>query len=85
MGWKVDNSFPDKNRIYRSLGKSIELDTTFKFHKDWNLLIDVIKELSGDDGGHNKLVETIDTFDILRTHEAVVKRIESLNKYNDNN
>lgn len=44
MGWKIDNSFPDKGRVWRSNG-SIELDTTFKFHSDWNKLIPAIEKL----------------------------------------
>ena len=76
MGWKIDNSFPDKDRIYRSPGGAVELDTTFKFHKDWNLLLKVIKKLSGDSGDHNKLVESIDTFDILdiiKTYSKLIR------------
>ena len=41
MGWKIDNSFPDKGRVWRSPNGDVEMDTTFKFHKDWNLLMSV--------------------------------------------
>ena len=41
MGWKIDNSFPDKDRVWRSPGGAIEMDTTLKFHKDWNWLMPV--------------------------------------------
>jgi hypothetical protein len=45
MGWKIDNSFPDKGRVWR-LNKIIELDTTFKFHSSWDQLMPVIYELN---------------------------------------
>ena len=45
MGWKIDNSFPDKNRIWKSPGGNTELDTTMKFHKNWNWLMPVVKKL----------------------------------------
>jgi len=44
MGWKIDNSFPDKGRIWRS-AKSLELDTTLKFHKSWDELIPLIDKI----------------------------------------
>lgn len=44
MGWKIDNSYPDKDRVWRSPAKDLELDTTMKFHLDWNLLIPVVEK-----------------------------------------
>lgn len=41
MGWRLDNSFPDKGRVWR-LGNRIELDTTFKFHSSWDVLMPCI-------------------------------------------
>lgn len=43
LGWKIDNTFPDKNRVYRSPKNSIELDTTFSFHKSYDLLMPIVK------------------------------------------
>lgn len=40
MGWRIDNSFPDKDRVWRK-GNSVELETTFKFSTDWNWLMEV--------------------------------------------
>ena len=45
-GWKLDNSYPDKGRVWRSPKGYIELDTTFKFHYDWNLLMDVVTQIN---------------------------------------
>jgi hypothetical protein len=39
LGWKIDNSFPDKGRVYRSPGGALEMDTTFKFDSDYNALM----------------------------------------------
>lgn len=44
MGWRIDNSFPDKDRVWRR-NNCIELDTTFKFHTSWNALMPVIVKL----------------------------------------
>ena len=44
LGYEIDNSFPDKNKVYR-LGNKIELDTTFKFHTDYNELMKVWSKL----------------------------------------
>src|ERR1035437_2737482 len=41
MGWRIDNSFPDKDRVWRSPKGDIELETTFKFSSDWNKLMEV--------------------------------------------
>lgn len=43
LGWRIDNSFPDKGKVWRK-GNLVELETTFKFNTDWNLLMEV-KEL----------------------------------------
>jgi hypothetical protein len=45
MNWRVDDSFPDKGRVYRSEGGAIEMDTTFKFHTDYNLMMKVVDKL----------------------------------------
>lgn len=45
MDWKIDNSFPDKDRVWKSPGGQVEMDTTLKFHKDWNWLMPVVKKL----------------------------------------
>lgn len=44
MDWCIDNSFPDKGRVYRN-GNSLELDTTFKFHTSWDWLMPVIEKI----------------------------------------
>lgn len=45
LGWRIDNSFPDKGKVWRS-GNSVELETTFKFSTDWNLLMEVYEALN---------------------------------------
>lgn len=40
LGWRIDNSFPDKDKVWRSPNNNIELDTTFKFNSDWNWLME---------------------------------------------
>lgn len=44
LGWKIDNSFPDQNRVWRSPRNSVELDTTLRFHNSWDSLIPVAKK-----------------------------------------
>ena len=47
-GWKIDNNFPDKNKVWRSPKGNVEFESTFKFSSDWNDLhqvIDKIEEL----------------------------------------
>src|SRR5260221_507927 len=43
MGWTIDNTFPDKDTVYR-LGGRIELKTTFKFATSWDWLIPVVEK-----------------------------------------
>lgn len=44
MEWKIDNSFPDKDRVYRN-EKALELDTTFKYHSSWEWLMPVCEKI----------------------------------------
>ena len=44
MEWKIDNSFPDKDKVYR-LGKRIELGNTFKFHSSFEWLMPVVEKI----------------------------------------
>jgi len=46
MGWKVDNSFPDKGKVWRSEAGNTELDSTLKFHTDWNWLMLVVHKIN---------------------------------------
>lgn len=50
MGWKIDNSFPDKDRVYRSPKNNIELDTTFKFDVSWDWLMPVVEKIEDLEG-----------------------------------
>lgn len=45
MGWRIDNSFPDKGRIWRK-GNAIEVETTFKFSSDWNWIMEVFNAVN---------------------------------------
>ncbi|TXI88439.1 MAG: hypothetical protein E6Q36_05615 [Chryseobacterium sp.] len=45
MGWRIDNSFPDKNKVWRK-EKNVELNTTFKFSTDWNQLMEVYEAIN---------------------------------------
>jgi hypothetical protein len=49
MGWRIDNSFPDKGKVWRK-GSYIELDTTFKFSVDYNALMEVFDAVNKIDG-----------------------------------
>ncbi len=40
MGWRIDNSFPDKGKVWRK-GNCLELETTMKFSVDYNALMEV--------------------------------------------
>ena len=44
MDWEIDNSFPDKDRVYRNRS-TIELDSTFKYNKSWDALMPVIEKI----------------------------------------
>ena len=44
MGWELDNSFPDKDKVYRNKG-SLELDSTLKYHKSWDWLMPVVDKI----------------------------------------
>jgi hypothetical protein len=44
-GWRIDNSFPDKGKVWRR-DKNVELETTFKFSTDWNMLMEALSEFS---------------------------------------
>ncbi len=80
MGWKIDNSFPDKDRIWRSPSGRIELDTTLKFHSDWNQLMIVIKKIveSYFDMRHD-IYSAVDKADRDGAWKAVVEFIEFWN------
>jgi len=51
MGWRIDNSFPDKYRVYRGPTGGLELDTTFKYHTSWEWLMPVIDKIENLDVG----------------------------------
>ncbi len=59
MGWKIDNSFPDKGRVWRSPDGRTELDSTLKFHLDWNWLMSVIEHI--EKGGEYKFGISLDS------------------------
>jgi hypothetical protein len=40
LGWRIDNSFPDKDKVWRSPKNNLELESTFKFCSDWNWLME---------------------------------------------
>ena len=86
MGWRIDNSFPDKGRVYR-LGGRLELDTTFKFHQSWDALMpcvikcesyiyvkDTICPLYG------KIFRALNDIDLTRLWMAVVYFVENYEK-----
>lgn len=81
MEWRIDNSFPDKNRVWR-LNNTVELETTFKFHTSWNMLIPVIEKLILIDKHYNFLYEWFDVYCVCGLEDAwekVVKEIEKIN------
>lgn len=44
LGWRINNSYPDKDRVWTK-GNGVELDTTFKFSSDWNVLNEVVEAI----------------------------------------
>jgi len=82
MGWKIDNSFPDKGRVWRLKG-AIELDTTFKFHESWSALIPVVEALMPFEKGYYcyGLFQWFDMYGACGLEDTwglVVKRIKTL-------
>jgi hypothetical protein len=45
MGWRIDNSFPDKGKIWRR-GNALEVETTFKFSTDWNYIMELYEAIN---------------------------------------
>lgn len=43
-GWRIDNNFPDKGRVWKK-GSYLEIDTTFKFSIDWNILQEIVEQI----------------------------------------
>ena len=79
MGWKIDNSFPDKDRVWRSPGNNIELGTTMKFSQSWDWLIPVLKKIAEKDDIFRAGVASIMSkynYDIEQVWETIVKHIE---------
>ena len=76
MGWKIDNSFPDKDRVYRSPSNDIELTTTFKFDSDWKLLMDVVETIEKMDYGFKMCRKVVEVY-VDSTKEVILKTKES--------
>lgn len=80
MGWKIDNSFPDKDRIWRSPSHNIELDTTMKFHSDWEMLMPVCKKIiESYFDNRTEIFDGLHNTNRDETWRAVVKFIEFWN------
>ena len=62
MGWRIDNSFPDKEKVWRSKENHTELDTTFKFHTDWNELMLVMNKIHNTRHKGFVILATISTY-----------------------
>lgn len=86
MGWKIDNSFPDKGKVYRS-SNNLELNTTMKFHYSWNLLMPVCNKIMSDfalkpllksEEWYKNIVNGLLTQDIKLVYDNVVLGIEIL-------
>lgn len=45
MDWQIDNSFPDKDKVWRAPNGNIELDTTMKFSTSWDALMPVVAKI----------------------------------------
>jgi len=45
MDWRIDNTFPDKDKVWRNPRGGLELDTTFKFSEDYNLLMEIVDKI----------------------------------------
>ena len=45
MGWQIDNSFPDKGRVWRAQNGNVELASTMKFDTSWDWLIPVVRKI----------------------------------------
>ena len=80
LNWQLDLSFPDKGKVWRSPNGYIELDSTMKFHSDWNQLMivcDKIINLYFDK--REKIFEGLADVNKEKTWKAVVEFIEFWN------
>lgn len=50
MGYELDNSFPDKGKVYR-LGRKIDLISDFKYHEDYAWLMPVVDKMESEQIG----------------------------------
>ena len=74
MNWTIDNSFPDKGRVYRNPTGGLELDTTFKFHQDWNQLIPVVKKsLTSYFDKRDKMYQALEECDLDKLYQALIE------------
>lgn len=88
-GWKIDNSFPDKNRVYRSPKNNIELDTTLKYHTSYDWIFSLIKVIEGMGGYYEDTpgyfhIETSDskrskTFEVSDYQSFPDPKLEAIN------
>ena len=80
MGWKIDNSFLDKDRVWRGPNGELELDTTMKFHSTWEALMPVCKQIiESYFDNRMDIFKGLHTVDRDETWRAVVKFIEFWN------
>lgn len=49
LGWRIDNSFPDKGKVWRK-GASVEFESTFKFSCNWDWLMEVVNHINQMEG-----------------------------------
>lgn len=83
MGWKIDNSFPDKGRVWR-FNNIIELDTTFKFHNSWDNIMPVIRALMKRESHYYGLFQWFDAYGVCGLEEAWETVVREVNKIETN-
>ena len=78
LGWRIDNTFPDKGKTWRR-GNAVELESTFKFSTDWNALMEVNTAISKLDGAYIKITNGVCRLMIYSSLECEIEYPRSKN------
>lgn len=79
MGWQLNYNYPDKGRVYSGPNRELELDTTLKFDKDWNLLAKVHQKCCKDLLKEIEMREGVNIQKLTELNAELVRSTKGLN------